>query len=466
MSNPTDDGSDILAELLAPRDRTSPRGRPRPPREATPAAPTSGPGEGPARGRRSDPALPAGPSHDEPALPPGRPHTEPALPPGPAHREAALPSGRSAAGALGAGEPGPKRAVVHERRRGRGCLVVLGVLVVFALAAAAGSVWLMKQVNPGGAGDEVALTIPEGTSTSGIARLLADEGIVTNATIFEYYVKFRGNDVPIQAGDYVLREHASMGATLATLHAGPQAPPYDQVTIPEGYSVWNGAGLPVPGPMVTALDDAVDRFTSDSISAVLLSGALHSRYQPADQGNLEGLLFPDTYRIEEEDTETTIVQAMIDRFDQVAAAAGYDDAEATTGLSAYETIIVASLVEREAGIDEDRAKVARVIYNRLEQGIPLGIDASIAYAVGGATDGTLTASQLAVDSPYNTREVAGLPPTPIALPGRASLEAAMHPADGPWLYYVLAGQDGHHFFTDSYDEFLEAKGRCQDLGLC
>lgn len=73
---------------------------------------------------------------------------------------------------------------------------------------------------------------------------------------------------------------------------------------------------------------------------------------------------------------------------------------------------------------------------------------------------------MAVDSPYNTREVAGLPPGPIGLPGRASLEAAMNPADGPWLYYVLADQDGRHFFTDDYDEFLDAKGRCQDLGLC
>ncbi|MCB1014165.1 MAG: endolytic transglycosylase MltG [Acidimicrobiales bacterium] len=361
-------------------------------------------------------------------------------------------------------DTGP-RQVLHEPRRGRGCMVVLGLLVVVALVAGVAGVWVMRQVNPGSPGDEVAVTIPEGTSTSGIARLLADEGIVTNASIFEYYVKFRGEGT-IQAGDYLLRENASMGSTLAVLEAGPQAPPFDEVTIPEGYSVWQGSGLPVPGNTVTALDEAVDRFTTESISQVLLSGQLRSRYQPADQGNLEGLLFPDTYRIEEEDTEATIVSAMIDRFDQVAQEAGYDDTESVTGLSAYETIIVASLIEREAGIDEDRAKVARVIYNRLDQGIPLGIDAAVAYGVGGATNGTLTASQLETDTPYNTRIHQGLPPTPIGQPGRASLEAAMNPADGPWLYYVLAGQDGHHFFTDSYDEFLEAKDECQAMGLC
>lgn len=429
MSNPTDDGSDILAELLAPRET------PTPPQPAPAARPPAEPDAAAPAGARPDPG-PTGP-------PPGE-------------------SSRTRASATGASS----RPATPKRRRGRGCVVVLGLLVVLALAAGAASLWVMGQVNPGGEGEDVALTIPEGTSTTGIATLLEEAGVVTNATIFEYYLRFRGGDITIQAGEYVLRENASMGATVATLKSGPQSPPYDTVTIPEGYSVWQGAGLPTPGPLVTALDESVDRFTAESISAVLLSGDLRSRYSPADEGNLEGLLFPDTYRIEEEDTETTIVQAMISRFDQIAGEAGYDDAEATTGLSAYETIIVASLIEREAGIDEDRAKVARVIYNRLEQGIPLGIDASIAYAVGGATNGTLTASDLDIDSPYNTREVAGLPPTPIALPGRASLEAAMNPADGPWLYYVLASQDGHHFFTDDYDEFLDAKETCQDLGLC
>lgn len=438
MSNPTDDGSDILAELLTPRERPASSSPSSPPAETAAPPPAAAP---PATAPAPPPRAPTGPR----------------------------PAGRVATGASGprpATADASSRPVNHERRRGRGCLVVLAIMVVLALAAGAASLWVMGHVNPGGEGEDVALTIPEGTSTTGIAALLQEQGVVTNATVFEYYLRFRGGDVNIQAGDYVLTENASMGSTLATLKAGPQEPPYDTVTIPEGYSVWNGAGLPVPGRLVTALDEAVDRFTTESISAVLLSGDLRSRYSPADQGNLEGLLFPDTYRIQEEDTETTIVQAMIDRFDQVAADAGYDDAEATTGLSAYETIIVASLVEREAGIDADRAKVARVIYNRLEQGIPLGIDASIAYAVGGATNGTLTASDLDIDSPYNTRDVAGLPPTPIGLPGRASLEAAMNPADGPWLYYVLASQEGDHFFTDSYDEFLDAKGRCQDLGLC
>jgi len=464
VSNPTDDGSDILADLLGPQARRStgptpaspPVDRASAPRAA--AAPPPRTGEAPPRPAEARTAEARTAEARTAPADRARPTTGERPPAG------AGPARRPPAGDRPASNGGSERVVVHERRRGRGCLVLLAVLAVFALAAAGVSVWLMKQVNPGGAGDEIAITIPEGTTTAGIAQLLADEGIVTNATIFEYYVKYRGEGT-IQAGDYTLRESSSMGSALAVLEAGPQEPPYDQVTIPEGYSVWNGAGLPVPGPLVTALDEGVDRFTTESIAQVLLSGELRSRYLPPEQGNLEGVLFPDTYRVDEDTTETQVIQAMIDRFDQVAQDLGYDDTSAV-GLTPYETIIVASLVEREAGIDADRAKVARVIYNRLAEGMPLGIDASIAYAVGGATNGTLTAAQLDTDSPYNTRENVGLPPTPIGLPGRASLEAALHPADGPWLYYVLTSQDGSHTFTETYDEFLQAKEQCQALGLC
>lgn len=477
MSNPTDDGSDILADLLGPRARRS--------TEPAPAAPGSPPASSAPRPRsEASPSSEAAPARTPP--PGGDGRTRTGTPPTGRTPSAADPDGdrrladrrpdeRRPAERSTAERPtaerrpapsGPaERVVVHEHRRGRGCLVVLAILVVLALAAAGASLWVMKQVNPGGAGDEVAITIPEGTTTAGIAELLVSEGVVTNATIFEYYVKYRG-DGTIQAGDYVLQESSSMGAALAVLEAGPQEPPYDQVTIPEGYSVWNGAGLPVPGPLVTALDEAVDRYTTESISEVLLSGEHRSRYLPADQGNLEGVLFPDTYRIDEDTTEAQVVQAMIDRFDQVAQELGYDDTESAVGLTPYETIIVASLVEREASLDEERAKVARVIYNRLAQGMTLGIDASTAYAVGGATNGTLTASQLETDSPYNTRINTGLPPTPIGLPGRASLEAALNPAEGDWLYYVLTSQDGSHTFTETYDEFLVAKEQCQALGLC
>ena len=133
-------------------------------------------------------------------------------------------------------------------------------------------------------------------------------------------------------------------------------------------------------------------------------------------------------------------------------------------LTPYEVLIVASLIEEETKVDAERAQVARVIYNRLSQGIPLGIDATSRYEaeLAGRDREDIDFES---DSPYNTRRIAGLPPTPIAAPGRASIEAALNPADGPWIYYVLEDAEGNHFFTDSNSEFLAAKERCRDAGL-
>jgi UPF0755 protein len=125
---------------------------------------------------------------------------------------------------------------------------------------------------------------------------------------------------------------------------------------------------------------------------------------------------------------------------------------------------VASLVEEEAKTDGDRPKIARVIYNRVAEDMKLEIDATVPYALG-MHKTELTQSDLEVDSPYNTRRYKGLPPTPIAAPGRASLEAALNPEEGPWIFYVLADAEGNHFFTDDYDEFLQKKEEGQEAGL-
>jgi UPF0755 protein len=133
-------------------------------------------------------------------------------------------------------------------------------------------------------------------------------------------------------------------------------------------------------------------------------------------------------------------------------------------LTPYEILIVASLIEEETKVDAERPKVAQVIYNRIRQGIPLGIDATSRYEA--EIEGRDRESiDFESDSPYNTRRAAGLPPTPIASPGRASIEAALNPEDGPWLYYVLQDEAGNHLFTESYDEFLRAKEDCAAAGL-
>lgn len=358
------------------------------------------------------------------------------------------------------------------RRRWPAVLATFALLAVVGLGAA--GFYVSRQIDPpGAAGAEVEVIIPEGTGTAEIADQLEAAGVISNATIFTAYLRVTG-DGNWLAGRYLLQEDSSFDEAIAVLDAGPGEIPYDQVTVPEGYTVFANAGLPAPGTVVQRLVDpenGIPRLNQQRIMELLLSGTVRSQFQPQGVGNLEGFLFPDTYRLEEDEGAPALVNQMVQRFDQIATEAGIGDAtarvnQATGGevqITPYQAVIVASLIEREAAVPEERAKMARVIYNRLAQGIPLGIDASLNYALGHPAT---TESDLATDSPYNLREVAGLPPTPIAVPGRASLQAAVAPAAGEWLYYVLADDTGRHTFTDTYDEFLEAKAQCQAAGLC
>jgi UPF0755 protein len=155
---------------------------------------------------------------------------------------------------------------------------------------------------------------------------------------------------------------------------------------------------------------------------------------------------------------------MATHFEVVADEIQLDARAAAMGYTPQQIITIASMIEEEARVDEDRTKIARVIYNRLASGTRLDIDATTLYAVG-KEGNTLTQSDLDSDSPYNTRKVSGLPPGPIASPGRASLEAALAPVDGPWTYYVLADEDGHHAFTDDPDEFERLVAEAEEKGL-
>jgi UPF0755 protein len=176
---------------------------------------------------------------------------------------------------------------------------------------------------------------------------------------------------------------------------------------------------------------------------------------PTGLTTLEGLLYPSTYWLTDGDGATQLVGAQLAAFAQKTADLPWASAEAL-GLTPYEVVIVASLIEKEVSVAAERPIVAAVIYNRLKKGMTLGIDATVRYALDKWT-GDLTSEDLEIDSPYNTRVKKGLPPTPIANPRVESLQAALEPADVAYLYYVLKDTQGNHFFTASYDEFLQAK---------
>jgi len=316
------------------------------------------------------------------------------------------------------------------RRRGRWLLLASAVLLTVVAGL---GLWVHSRIDPSGPpGAPVVVQIPDGTSTSGIAQLLADDGVISNAFLFQLYVRVNG-DGPFRAGVYSLRRHESYGQAVRGLEG---ASVVDRLTIPEGFTL----------RQIAARVGALPGHTAAGFLAAASSGQVRSRYEPAGTTNLEGLLFPDTYVVPRGEADAQILRMMVDRFDQVAAQTGLDSAAGRAGVSPYQAVVVASMIEREAKVPTDRPLVAEVVYNRLAKGMRLQIDATVLYALGpGHTD--LTSADLTVDSPYNTYKVTGLPPAPIASPGLASLQAALAPAKGGYLYYVVVGADGQEAFS-------------------
>jgi UPF0755 protein len=350
-----------------------------------------------------------------------------------------------------------------ESSRVRRALWIVGgaaaaVLVVLVLAG----VWTYRQINPGDPGAAVSVTIPVGATVADTAGILEDQGVITSSFVFEYYARWR-NLSGVDAGVYPgLRENSSMGDVVDVLEAGPAPLPVTQLVIPEGLWLTD---------ITARILETFPQMDEGELDAAL--GTVRSRYQPADVTSLEGFLYPATYQVEQGDEadEEKLVRQMVDTFDRTADEIGLGDAtERLAGaagdvtVSPFDALIVASLIEEEARLPEERPQIARVIYNRLAEGMTLGIDASVLYAIGEQKE-DITRSELDVDSPYNTRRYAGLPPGPIASPGRSSLEAALAPADGPWLYYVLTDESGAHYFTDDYEDFLAASDDARARGV-
>lgn len=346
----------------------------------------------------------------------------------------------------------------RQSSRGRRVLMVLGgVALVLVLAVGATGMWVSRQIAPsGGPGEVVEIEVPQGATSDDIGKLLADEGIITSDFIWGWYLRINGGG-PFQAGRYELARNSAMGDVVEILSAGPKAPEERTFTVPEGLTVPEVVARLADPERGLGLDAAV-------LQQILDSGQVRSAYQPPDQSSNEGILFPETYRVGPDADELSVLQQMVGQLDATMAELAVESAQERFNLTPYEILVVASLIEEETRVDAERPQVARVIYNRLRDGIPLGIDATSRYEaeIAGRSRDQIDFES---DSPYNTRKVAGLPPTPIASPGRASIAAALEPADGDWIYYVLQDSDGNHLFTASYSEFLEGKRRCAAAGL-
>jgi UPF0755 protein len=350
-------------------------------------------------------------------------------------------------------------------------VVILGVIVVmFAALALGGRSWYQRQLDPPGPpGEDVTVDIPNGARLTDLGSLLDDPKVVANGTLFRFWI--RDKDIDLQAGRYVFQRNSSFEEVEEILRKGPIEPATQSITVPEGRRI---------DQIIDEIVEAVPRFTEEGLVAAINDPANRSPLLPADRllpegvPQQEGTLFPSTYEVAPGDTETTLVRRMVDQMSTTAQATGLVaglQGDNLPPLDAYQVLIVASLIERETGSNQESAKIARVIYNRMQIGpehgiFALGIDATNQYEA----DVQGREPDYETDTPYNSRIGLDLPPTPIAAPGRASIEAALNPApnpiDGlPLLYYVLEAP-GQHFFTGSNEEFLLASERCRDAGLC
>ena len=330
------------------------------------------------------------------------------------------------------------------RRRRLGLLgAIAGVVAVLAVAW-----WGISSLvtdPPPPPGPPVTVTIPKGASASQIAGILADAGVVADAGAFVDEVVAQGQGTEFKPGTYTFRTNEIQTRIVDQLNAGPPDTSTTRLTIPEGDAIWEieaearKAGIPPA--------EYRDALATHEPPGGFLAGDERA-------SSLEGFLFPATYDLASPPDANALVDDQLAAFSDTWASLDLAYAR-SRGLTPYDVLKIASLIEREARAPGDRAKIAAVIYNRLKAGMTLGIDAAVQYGNGSWRE--LTAADLTRDTPYNLRERHGLPPTPICNPGLASMKAAARPAKVDYLYYYAIKGDpqGRHWFTDSYEAFLQ-----------
>ncbi len=294
----------------------------------------------------------------------------------------------------------------------------------------------------------VYVSIEEGESVASVATKLKENRIITSATIFRFLAWFEGKGKLIKAGEYLLYPGSHYGEVFSILTRGPEI--ITRLTVPEGFTV---------GQISRRLAQQTT-ISEEEFSQAIKKGDYQLDILPPEQKhNLEGFLFPKTYDIYPGTTAEELVSNMLDRFKSETSDLGWEEAQ-KLGVTPYQALIIASLIEREVAVDEERPLVAAVIYNRLRLNMFLQIDATVQYALPQWKE-VLTYDDLKTPSPYNTYLHKGLPPAPICNPGRKSIYAALHPAQVNYLYYVATGEGQLHFFTADYSEFLRAKSEAQ-----
>lgn len=311
---------------------------------------------------------------------------------------------------------------------------------------------------PAGSDDSpVTFVVQPGETAVDIAGRLKREGLVSDSELFRRYVQYHGLDAGIEAGEFVLRQTMTVPQIAQALQQGQR--PELVVTVQEGLRIEQVAAIVAEQTGVSQ-----DEFLALATTGWRDAGfAFDFLVDLPPSTSLEGFLFPDTYRLPEGPTAADVLGRMLQTFDE-RVTPEMRAAAANRGLTAYDLVTLASIVEREAVIDEERPLIAGVYHNRLESGWFLGADPTVQYPLGARGDWwpQLTLESLEVDSPYNTYRNLGLPPGPICSAGLASLQAVAYPADTDYFFFLADCEkgDGSHLFAVTEAEHLINYQRC------
>lgn len=317
-------------------------------------------------------------------------------------------------------------------------------LVLAAALAAAAFWWAGELTAPGPLASTRRVVVADGASMRSVLSQLAAEGALRHPRLLEYWLRLTGGGA-FRSGTYDLAARTSAAQLAAQLRAGKFA--YEEVRIIEG---WTFAEM-------RELIDASPYLRHDTrglSNAELMALLEHPGEQP------EGRFFPSTYRFVIGSSDRAVYRLAYDRLQSELSSAWAGRASGLPLSTPEQALILASIVEKESGREDERPLVAAVFVNRLRIGMRLQSDPTVIYGLGDRYDGNLHARDLTTDTPYNTRTRAGLPPTPIALVSRAALHATLHPADSKAMYFVATGEgDGRHHFSETYAEHLRAVRR-------
>jgi UPF0755 protein len=330
-------------------------------------------------------------------------------------------------------------------------VLLLVLLVLVSGVAVAANRYRSCKNAPDGAAKDVRFTVAAGANATQVLGDLVDAELVRcGGFVGSLLIRGTGKASEIRAGSYTLTRGMSLDEIMTVLTTPPPKVATANVLVPPGYRVSQTAA---------AFQQDLGLPANAFIAAAESGRYSLAPYLPKGSPTVEGFLFPETYRFTKKGTTPDVaIRRLIAEFGTRVADLPWANAR-KLGLTPYEVVVVASMIEEEARIEADRGNIAGVIYNRLNAGMTLGIDATVGYIDPDPSDG-LTTADFEIDSAYNTRLNPGLPPTPIASPGLDSLRAALEPANVGYLYYVACGTDGGHRFSTDYARFLSDKAEC------